>query len=388
VRRGAFLAGVASALAAIGVARPVPTKASKTAFTLPTQVRVHLFSGMKILRVDLSSAGPMVYSAGQTQRTGSSFSVVDASTPVSVTANAAVDVVAYRDDGTMIQRRYLGAFLFVASEGGIVAINGVDLESYVPSVMASEISAGWHAEALRAQAIAVRTYAARRATAKTAPTKAYDLTDDTSNQVYHGIDRIAASLADAASATAGQVMLFDGSPADLWYHSACGGHTAASVEVTAVNGPPYLSGVADIDASGRAYCASSPYWGWRNNIDAGALGGVIGPGSNPVEALSIVDRWPDGRVKTIRATFGGGSTTDMDGHTFYARAGAVLGYKVVPSAMFDVSGPTSDAFEISGRGVGHGVGMCQWGAQGRALAGETAAQILAAYFPGTVLQSR
>ena len=78
---------------------------------------------------------------------------------------------------------------------------------------------------------------------------------------------------------------------------------------------------------------------------------------------------------------------DVDGHAFYARAGSELGYKVVPSALFDIVAGISPGagYVISGRGVGHGVGMCQWGAQGRARAGQTAEQILEAYFPGSTL---
>jgi SpoIID/LytB domain protein len=75
----------------------------------------------------------------------------------------------------------------------------------------------------------------------------------------------------------------------------------------------------------------------------------------------------------------------MNGHAFYERAGSELGYKVVPSALFDLTAGAGTSYVISGRGVGHGVGMCQWGAQGRALAGQTAEQVLAAYFPGTTL---
>jgi stage II sporulation protein D len=305
-----------------------------------------------------------------------------------ITANAPVDLVAHLGDGTSIERRYLGAMAISQIASGLCVINTIDLEAYVPSVMASEISSGWHPEALRAQAIAVRTYAARRAVQKGAAARAYDLTDDTSNQVYKGIDSAKPSLADAARATAGMILSSGSSPADVWYHSACGGHTAATVEVTGAVGPQYLLGIADADSTGRAYCAASPYYSWRNRIDAAAMARVIDSAAGSISGLSVLEAWPDGRVKTLRATMPGGSTRDVDGHAFYARAGAVLGYKVVPSALFVIAGPTGGAFEISGHGVGHGVGMCQWGAQGRALAGLSAESILAAYFPGTILSTR
>jgi stage II sporulation protein D len=279
--------------------------------------------------------------------------------------------------------RYAGEVRSSTVDGKLMLVNVVDLESYVASVMASEISPSWHTQALRAQAIAVRTYALRRMRHKRPA--AYDVVDDTSNQVYHGVDGIVPAFADAAKATASQALVFEGGPADVWYHSACGGHTAASSEITGVSSPAYLLGVTDADARAHAFCALSPSYTWRNTLSARSLARVVDLGDTTLTSLRIADRWDDGRVRTIRALGASGATRDVDGHAFYARAGAVLGYKVVPSALFDVATSAIDAYVISGRGVGHGVGMCQWGAQGRARAGYDAASILAAYFPGTSL---
>jgi SpoIID/LytB domain protein len=73
----------------------------------------------------------------------------------------------------------------------------------------------------------------------------------------------------------------------------------------------------------------------------------------------------------------------MDGRVFYGRCGALLGYKVLPSTMFTVAPDAGGGYRFAGHGIGHGIGMCQWGARGRADAGMDAAAILAAYFPGT-----
>ena len=77
---------------------------------------------------------------------------------------------------------------------------------------------------------------------------------------------------------------------------------------------------------------------------------------------------------------------DMDARQFYSQMASVLGYKVLPSTMFDVI-VSVKGFVFKGHGLGHGVGMCQWGARGRANAGLQAAQIVEAYFPGTVLSN-
>jgi stage II sporulation protein D len=219
--------------------------------------------------------------------------------------------------------------------------------------------------------------------AKTAAS--FDVVDDTTNQVYRGVDGIVPSLSSAAGATAGQVIAYGGAPADVWYHSACGGHTAASFEVTGGREIAYLRGTPDVERGGRAYCSISPYYTWRNSLSPAAVARVAGLDAKSVTSLSVADRWADGRARTVRVQTSDGAAHDADGHAFYARAGAVLGYKVVPSALFDVAQGTGGAYVLSGRGVGHGVGMCQWGAEGRARAGQNAGQILVAYFPGTTL---
>jgi len=141
--------------------------------------------------------------------------------------------------------------------------------------------------------------------------------------------------------------------------------------------------VPDVDKNGAAFCSWSPYYRWRNIIPGASIVPVVESGTSAVTSMAVVDQWPDGRVKTLRAAFADGSSATLDGHKFYSRAGAALGYKVLPSALFTVAGAPSSAFEFDGRGLGHGVGMCQWGAEGRARSGLSAEEILAAYFPGT-----
>lgn len=294
-------------------------------------------------------------------------------------------VTVQRADGAAIARRYSGTIVSAPVGGRLALVNNVDLEAYVASVLASEVSPSWHPEMLKAQAVAVRTYALRRM--RHARPATYDVVDDTSNQVYRGLDGIVDTLTDAANATTGQALIFEGAPVDVWYHSACGGHTAGSDEITGAAAPSYLRGVADSDAGGRAYCALSPYYKWRNTLSSADIARVANVDAATLSGLAVAERWSDGRVKTIRAQTSDGAAHDLDGHAFYSRAGAVLGYKVLPSSLFDIDNASSGAFAFSGHGVGHGVGMCQWGAEGRARSGMSSAAILSAYFPGTALTS-
>ena len=381
MKRGTFLAGAAAAGVTIASGRRAFGDAS--ARVAQRTVRVHIFSGLRVDRVDVSSQRPLsITSGGQTQSMPS-ISLDASAGPATIVPGDLATIAAHIEDGSTISRRYAGAFSISGGDGGLLIVNAVDLEPYVGSVMESEISPSWHPEALKAQAIAVRTYALRRVEKRAS--FAYDVTDDTTNQVYHGTDGITPPMTAAANATEGRVLVFNDEPADVWYHSACGGHTADPVEIAGTPGPSYLLGIADVDASGHAYCDASPYSRWRNSIAGAEIATVFGIEGKTLSALTVTERWPEGRVKIIRASFSDGAAAETAGHMFYSRAGLRLGYKVIPSTFFDVA-LSGDAGIFTGRGVGHGVGMCQWGAQGRARAGQTAKAILAAYFPGTTLK--
>lgn len=361
-----------------------------------TVIRVRLFTGSIVMRVEAAGSVPLSVSIGPEARTlaavafdaasgkvtGDGTNLAGCDKPVEIRATAPISITAFGASGSLGTRRYNGAISLQCTAQGLLAINAVDIESYVASTLASEISPGWAPESLKAQAIVARTYGARAAVHATA--HAYDVTDDTSNQVYHGLDDVAASFVGAASSTAGMIVTASGAPADVFYSAVCGGHTAGSIQLTGRPGPPYLDGIADVDGGGRAYCTPAPFFAWENSVPADAMARVVDVPSADLGDVSVVDRWPDGRAKTVRVSRYGASSVDLDGHKFYAHCSAVLGYKVLPSAMFEISRTTA-GFTFTGHGLGHGVGMCQWGARGRANAGMLAAQILTAYFPGTAL---
>ncbi|MBV8204267.1 MAG: SpoIID/LytB domain-containing protein [Candidatus Eremiobacteraeota bacterium] len=358
-----------------------PCVARKSALAQPVDLqaplRVRLFAGLDIVR--LSAGGVQIDAAAGTLSTANASQTLG-SQIVELSASPWLDVSALTTTGSTIERRYPGTLFIQLQNGMLHVINRVDAETYVASVLASEVSPSWPAESLRAQAIAVRTYAAH---ARNLSTRDYDLNDDTTSQVYRGLDGITSSLVSAANDTSGQVLTAGGLPATIYYSSSCGGHTASSFEITGLPPPPYLLGVPDADPSGRPYCASAPYFRWMNSVSAEAMSRIVNVPADRLDGVAITERWPDGRVKTITVS-GAGATTTFEGRTFYSRALSVLGYKVIPSALFDVS-RNSAGFDFIGHGVGHGVGMCQWGARGRADAGMQAAQILAAYFPSTVI---
>jgi SpoIID/LytB domain protein len=383
MRRGTFVLGAAATgAAAFGLAHRVGALASPAALQLGT-VRVRLFSGLNIVSLDIAFTAQA--SINGTSQPPGIVRVLPNTAPATIASTSPLTLTARTSGGETVVRTYAGNIRVAAvAGGGIQIVNTVDDASYVSSVLASEISPSWHPQALKAQAMAIRTYALRRV--QRYASRDFDVTDDTSNQVYKGIGIVQyPAFADAARTTAGMVVLFDGAPADVWYHSACGGHTASSQEITGVAAPPYLGGIVDADAGGHAYCSASPYFRWRNQIDAASVARLFALAS--VDAVSIDQRWPDGRAKSMHAAASGAQSADLDARVFYTRAGDLLGYKVIPSTLFGVAPGTGGAFVFTGNGVGHGVGMCQWGARGRADAGQTAAQIIAAYYPGTIIST-
>jgi len=371
-----------------------PSAASAAGEVAGRSIRVKLFSGSSIARLEVSGLVPLSIAVGA-DRLSAANAVFDAvaatltldgrqapiNDPVVLIASPApFAVTSYTAGGQPLLRRYNGSLTVAMQAGAITVINYVDVDSYVASTLASEISPGWHTESIRAQAIAARTYAIRAAAHASA--RAYDLTDDTSSQVYRGLDGIAPTFSSAVAATSGQVLVAGAAPADVFYSSACGGHTAGSVELTGRAGPSYLNGVADDDAGGRAYCSAAPYFAWKNSIARDAMARALGVPADRLVGVDVSERWPGGRVKRLRVSRTDAADSDYDGRRFYVNVAEALGYKVLPSSMFDIV-RDGEAFAVTGHGLGHGVGMCQWGARGRADAGMPAAAILAAYFPGT-----
>ncbi|MDQ6767028.1 MAG: SpoIID/LytB domain-containing protein [Candidatus Eremiobacteraeota bacterium] len=376
VRRRYFLTVLGGATLAGAVVQGAA--AATQSWNLTAPLRIRLFAGMNIVRLEMN--GVSLNAADGTMVAGGRSSAMG-SQVIELTGNPYLDVTAFTSAGASIQRRYPGTMFVQVRDGSLFAIDQLDVETYVASVMSAEISPGWAVESLRAQAIAVRTYAARSRLSQR--TRDYDLNDDTSSQVYRGIGELPQSLVSAAQDTAKQIVMAGGVPASVFYSSACGGHTASSEELTGQPAPPYLLGVSDLDPTGRAYCLGSPYFRWKNSVTASSMGRIVDVPGERLDSITIAERWPDGRVKTVIAA-ASSMTVTLGGREFYSRALNTLGYKVIPSALFDISREGPD-FAFVGHGVGHGVGMCQWGARGRAEAGVKAADILQSYFPGTTI---
>jgi stage II sporulation protein D len=272
-------------------------------------------------------------------------------------------------------RRYRGSFSY--TDAGEV-VSTVPLEQYLYSVVSREMPHSWPAAALQAQAVVARTYVLQRSN----PTRGYDLVPSEADQVYTGIDAEKPETTAAVDATAGLVLRFANGFAEALYSSCCGGHTESNADAWGGTLLPYLSGV------GCTYCSGSPWYKWSQSLPLSRMETALSSLKTVGALESIVLDSPDASGRARFWTFVGASGTQR---VKAASVRSLLGTRTLPSlrvqrVSFAQPMPDSQAEQavtIEGAGLGHGVGLCQWGARGMALTGADVRAILAYYYPGT-----
>ncbi|MDQ2985131.1 MAG: SpoIID/LytB domain-containing protein [Armatimonadota bacterium] len=277
-------------------------------------------------------------------------------------------------------RRYRGWIYISAAAGKLVIVNELPLESYLMGVVPCEMGSSSPSEALKAQAIAARTYTLTKigSFAK----YGYDVDDTTRCHMYRGVDVETAATNEAIRRTSNQILTYAGKPIQALYATVSGGMTADAREAFGGAGTPYLIPVVDSDAKGNPYAAHAKYFAWYFDIPRESLRAKFrerGVDFGEIENLEVIGRGPSGRAINIRLTTGQGAI-DLSA-TLIRDA---FGVDIIRSTLFEIK-KTAAGYRIVGKGWGHGVGMCQSGAVGRARAGQTYSQILSVYYPGTQL---
>ncbi len=262
-------------------------------------------------------------------------------------------------------RWYRGAISLVRTDSGLTAVNNVNLEHYLYSVIGAEMSSNWPLEALKAQAVAARSYALYQRERGGNPT--YDLGDTQGWQVYKGLESEATSTYAAVDATAGQVMVYNGKIIEAFFHSSSGGHTE-NVEEVWTEARPYLRGVPDYDRG-------APVYEWSTSVSVSQLSNLIS-GVGNIVSMQPEKTTKTGRVITMRA-IGDSGQRAIDGEQIQR----LLGLK---STRFSIQ-KANGVFQVYGKGFGHGVGMSQWGAHNLALSGANYQQMLYHYYQNASL---
>ena len=266
-----------------------------------------------------------------------------------------------------------------ASGGHLLITAFMPMEEYIAGVLAGETGNFKSDEALKAMAVAARTFAMHFGSRH--PLEGFDFCDTTHCQDLRivGID---AHLRGIADATAGEVLWYDGEPAATYYHANCGGTTEDGRFVLGNNEPraPFLVEHSD------QYCVRNGSTQWRTEVAkrelqrALAADGIVVPGT--LRTVSVVHRTPSGRVEFLRVT--GSGTITVPGLTFRSAIGRHIGWDRMKSNWYDVS-DAGDRVIFHGRGSGHGVGLCQVGAEVMGEEGHSYREILTFYYPGTRL---
>jgi stage II sporulation protein D len=320
-------------------------------------------------------------------------------------------------DFQLQQRRYRGRLQVRLNGTALQAINHLPLELYLPSVVGSEMPASWPQAALRAQAVAARTYAQRQRK----PAAPFDLSATVSSQVYKGVEAETASTREAVAATRGQVLVYSGQLANTVFHSSAGGSTENSGDLWPQQ-LPYLVSVPDFDQA-------SPVHSWEQRFDPAVLSRAFRE-TGGVDRIEVLATTGSGRIRQARVVGPQGTlvvtgpqlrsrlglrstqvrfqllnpelasasaapvaprpaeTTPVDSASVDSASGLPMEgagpgvLPVLPVAPPQVPRPS---LLVIGRGFGHGVGMSQWGAHAMALRGMTHQQILGHYYRGTTL---
>ena len=331
--------------------------------------------------------------------------------------------------------------IFPRGNSGLTAVNIVDMESYLRGVVPREIIASWGnydgMEAIKAQAVAARTFALNHLIQGNHKNDPYDLCDTQHCQVYGGKDCETANTNRAVAETHGQILTWNGKPIEAFFHSNNGGYTecSANVWMTAL---PYLSSQPDpFDDPENRNLQNHPSAIWEKDIPIRTLNNLLagGSASTVVDEVKIASVFSSERVNELRIS-GGGHTASF----LKERARTVLGLRsqlytvseqpqsrvwiasvnkdgreikesyaelegkwianshginrMLTGKHFSVMGAGGGdtvpylAYIFKGRGWGHGIGMSQYGAYNRSRAGQSYSEILSFYYPGAELVNK
>jgi len=309
-------------------------------------------------------------------------------------------------------KRYRGEIRITPAATGLLVVNRLGIESYLRGVVPLEIGnrvAGEEA-AVEAQAVAARSYSYIKLAANSA--REFDMYSSVQDQVYGGADA-EKPMADAAvGATRKMVLLYGGKVVNTPYSSTCGGSTSAVEEVWWREPPqPHLRPVSDrVPGTDKFYCDASPRFRWTAAFEKANLRetlekylGQYSSGAEPtvapnpssprvsigsVRSVRVDGRTPSDRVSTLTVQTARGNYVLRGNDIRFVLRGPTG--TILNSTSFTAESATDSTGEVSrltltGGGFGHGIGMCQWGAIGRARAGQDYRTILTTYYQGTTV---
>ncbi len=286
-------------------------------------------------------------------------------------------------------KTYKGILEVTCNENDIQIINKLSLDDYLKGVIPAEMPLGNGAdynEALKAFAICARTYAL----AKINKDKKFDIYSDVRDQAYGGASRENDLINRIINETKSMILTYNSEPATIYYSSTCGGTTEDAQNVFTDQQIPYLISVKDGDPPN---CSISPRFKWKERLSKEEFikriveSKLIKDKNAILKDVKIKSRFLSGRINELEITYdssGIESQISIYGNTIRSiikNSNNGLLY----SSNFTISSE-GDEIVINGKGYGHGVGLCQWGAIAQSKRGVNFKDILALYFPGTKVE--
>jgi stage II sporulation protein D len=267
---------------------------------------------------------------------------------------------------------YRGEIDLLRRDGGFDIINTLDIEHYLMGVVPREMYSFWPIEALRAQAIVSRSYAAYEALRR--KSRDHDLTSDVSSQVYGGRSAETRRTTGAVQDTRGLVLEYQRKIVPGYFHSCCGGHTN---DVVSVWGGPYVEPLKGVRSR---WCRWTPHFRWNARVPTEEIKEKLdssGYHFTRIDDIRPGKRASSGRLESVRVR-SGNRWTDISVKRFLS----AMGRKTIRSTNFKIKKyPLFYLFK--GYGWGHGVGMCQWCAFRLSLMWRGHKRILEHFYPGS-----
>jgi stage II sporulation protein D len=262
-------------------------------------------------------------------------------------------------------------------DGTLTVVNDVDLEDYVMGVVGGEVPKNWPLEALKAQAIAARTFAVLKHQEAVRANNPYDLENTALFQMYKGSGTINDNIRKAVLETDEEIITYNNQPIEAFFHSNCGGETSGSMNVWSQDKPYLQSVICD-------YCRTGAHFHWKTEVlitdmirELRAAGLKIGD----VSGLKVLARDDSGRIAVLGVMDADGGLKSIKSNAFRM----ALGPDIIRSTRFEAQ-VKNDRVVFNGLGWGHGVGMCQEGACGMARKGYNAYEIIRHYYRGVLVE--
>jgi len=274
-------------------------------------------------------------------------------------------------------KRYSGLINIKNLENEIFVVNIIGIEKYLTSVVGSEMPHRWPLEALKAQAIASRTYALKKN-----GNDLYDIDSTQRDQVYNGLESKTYKTNKAVKQTRSLVITYKNKLINALFHSSSAGMTENSEDVWK-NKYPYLISVKDFDQK-------NPKIYWKKLFSNKQLQ-ILFPKIGGIKKIEILDITKTGRVKNIKL-IGNYGSIDFTGTNLRKKMGlksTLFRYKFITDNTHKEKNKIknlNNSLMISGMGAGHGVGMSQWGAKHLAIRGYKAKDILKYYYKGVQIK--